>query len=116
MEIIPPLSCFVPSAHYVRKSTEHQQYSPETSLRSSVQYAAAQNMEIVKEYSDHGRSGLNMSGRDGLNQPMSDVEHKRADFTSLLVYGGSRCNSSGMRCLLRKGVGTIYRLGRRPMQ
>ncbi len=44
-------------------------------------------MEIVREYSDHGRSGLNIAGRDGLNQLMSDVEDKWADFTSLLVYG-----------------------------
>jgi DNA invertase Pin-like site-specific DNA recombinase len=47
-------------------------------------------MEIVKEYSDHGRSGLNIAGREGLNQLMSDVENKRADFSALLVYDVSR--------------------------
>jgi DNA invertase Pin-like site-specific DNA recombinase len=43
-------------------------------------------MEIVQEYSDHGQSGLNIAGREGLNQLMADVGAKRANFTSLLVY------------------------------
>jgi DNA invertase Pin-like site-specific DNA recombinase len=47
-------------------------------------------MEIVQEYSDHGRSGLNIAGREGLNQLMADVEAKRTNFTSLLAYDVSR--------------------------
>lgn len=47
-------------------------------------------MEIVQDYSDHGRSGLNIAGREGLNQLMADVEAKRTNFTSLLVYHVSR--------------------------
>jgi DNA invertase Pin-like site-specific DNA recombinase len=43
------------AAHYVRMSTEHQQYSPENQLGIVRQYAAAHNMEIVQDYSDHGR-------------------------------------------------------------
>jgi len=64
------------AAQYVRMSTEHQQYSPENQLEIIRQYAAAHNMEIVQEYSDHGRSGLNIAGRDGLNQLMAGVEPK----------------------------------------
>jgi DNA invertase Pin-like site-specific DNA recombinase len=71
-------------------STEHQQYSPENQLEVVRQYAASHNMEIVQEYSDHGRSGLNIAGREGLNQLMSDVESKRTDFSALLVYDVSR--------------------------
>jgi acetylglutamate kinase len=56
------------AAQYVRMSTEHQQYSPENQLDIIRQYAADHNMEIVHVYSDHGRSGLNIAGRDGLNQ------------------------------------------------
>ena len=48
-------------------STEHQQYSPENQLEIICQYAAAHNMEIVQDYSDHGRSELNIAGREGLN-------------------------------------------------
>jgi DNA invertase Pin-like site-specific DNA recombinase len=64
-----PVTALAPSraAQYVRMSTEHQQYSPENQLEIVRQYAAAHNMEIVQEYSDHGRSGLNIAGRESLN-------------------------------------------------
>jgi DNA invertase Pin-like site-specific DNA recombinase len=66
------------------------QYSPENQLDIIRQYAADHNMEIVQVYSDHGRSGLNIAGRDGLNRLMADVENKLVNFTSLLVYDVSR--------------------------
>ena len=78
------------AAEYVRMSTEHQQYSPENQLDVIRHYAADHNIEVVQVYSDHGRSGLNIAGRDGLNQLMADVENKRVNFTSLLVYDVSR--------------------------
>jgi DNA invertase Pin-like site-specific DNA recombinase len=71
-------------------STEHQQYSPENQLEVIRQYAASHAMEIVQAYSDHGRSGLNIAGREGLNRLMSDVEKKQADFSALLVYDVGR--------------------------
>src|SRR5271156_4129053 len=71
-------------------STEHQQYSPQNQGDIIDKYANDHNMEIVKVYSDHGRSGLNIAGREGLNQLMADVEAKRTTFTSLLVYDVSR--------------------------
>jgi len=40
------------AAHYVRMSTEHQQYSPENQLEVVRQYATSHQMEIVHEYSD----------------------------------------------------------------
>jgi len=61
------------AAQYVRLSTEHQQYSPENQLEIIRQYAAAHQMEIVQEYADHGRSGLNIAGREGLNRLMEDT-------------------------------------------
>src|SRR6202789_2774957 len=90
MEIVASPNTRSRATHYVRMSTEHQQYSPENQADIIRQYAANHNMEIVRVYSDHGRSGLNIAGRDGLNQLMSDVEVKRTDFTSLLVYDVSR--------------------------
>ena len=78
------------AAHYVRMSTEHQQYSPENQLDVIHQYAASHQMEISKVYSDHGRSGLNIAGREGLNRLMEDVEKKQTDFSDLLVYDVSR--------------------------
>jgi hypothetical protein len=52
------------AAHYVRMSTEHQQYSPENQLEVVRQYATSHNMEIVQEY----------------------VESNVTDFSALLVY------------------------------
>jgi DNA invertase Pin-like site-specific DNA recombinase len=65
-------------------STEHQQYSPENQADIVRQYAANHNMEIVRVYSDHGRSGLNIAAREGLNRLMADVEAKRP--SSLLCW------------------------------
>ena len=46
-------------------------------------------MEIVQDYSDHGRSGLNIAGRGVLNLLMANVEPK-TNFTALLVFSVSR--------------------------
>ena len=83
----PPFS---KAAHYVRMSTEHQQYSPENQLDVIRQYAASHHMDITQVYSDHGRSGLNIAGREALNRLMVDVENKLTDFSDLLVYDVSR--------------------------
>jgi DNA invertase Pin-like site-specific DNA recombinase len=47
-------------------------------------------LEIVKTYADHGRSGLNLSGRDGLRQLLKDVESGTSAFSAVLVYDVSR--------------------------
>jgi DNA invertase Pin-like site-specific DNA recombinase len=90
MEILADPATRSRAAHYVRMSTEHQQYSPENQADIIRQYAADHNMKIVQIYSDHGRSGLNIAGRSGLNQLMADAENKQVTFTSLLVYDVSR--------------------------
>jgi hypothetical protein len=63
---------------------------PENQAEVIRQYAATHKMEIVREYSDHGRSGLNIAGREGLNSLLADVEGKRTDLSALLVYGVRR--------------------------
>jgi DNA invertase Pin-like site-specific DNA recombinase len=47
-------------------------------------------MEIVRSYSDHGRSGLDLSGRRGLRSLLDDVARGTQDFSELLVYDISR--------------------------
>src|SRR5271154_4393192 len=79
-----------PVAQYVRMSTEHQQYSTENQSLAILQYAQAHNMEIVRTYSDHGKSGLSLTGRAGLRQLLLDVEQGDIDFTAVLVYDVSR--------------------------
>ena len=52
MEIVASPNNRSRAAHYVRMSTEHQQYSPENQADIIRQYAANHNMEIVQVYSD----------------------------------------------------------------
>ena len=73
----------VRAAQYVRMSTEHQQYSTENQIDALRRYAEARSMEIIRTYSDEARSGLNIEGRNGLRQLLSDVEGGRADYTPL---------------------------------
>ena len=80
----------VRAAQYVRMSTDHQRYSTENQAEAIQQYAEAHGMEIVHTYADEGKSGLNIAGRIGLKQLISDVEEHRTDFAVLLVYDVSR--------------------------
>lgn len=78
------------AAAYVRMSTEHQQYSTNNQMDVIKEYADRRGMEIVRTYSDEGKSGLNIQGRDSLGLMISDVESKAANFTCILVYDVSR--------------------------
>jgi len=80
----------VRAAMYVRMSTEHQQYSTENQMDRMKEYAAERNMEIAHVYSDEGKSGLRIEGRDALKQLILDVENGKADFDVILVYDVSR--------------------------
>ena len=78
------------AAQYVRMSTEHQQYSTDNQAEVIRRFAAAQGMEIVRTYSDEGKSGLNVAGRDALRQMIADVESGTAGYEAILVYDVSR--------------------------
>lgn len=78
------------AAEYVRMSTEHQQYSTENQSDAIHRYAATRNFQIIRTYSDAGKSGLNIRGRDALQQLIEDVQSGRADFEAILVYDVSR--------------------------
>ena len=80
----------VRAAQYVRMSTEHQQYSTENQADAIKEYAEKNGIDIVRTYSDAGKSGLNLAGRSGLKELISDVEIKNADFEKILVYDVSR--------------------------
>ena len=56
------------AAAYVRMSTEHQQYSTSNQMDVIRDYAKHRGMQITKDYSDEGKSGLNIKGRDSLAQ------------------------------------------------
>jgi DNA invertase Pin-like site-specific DNA recombinase len=80
----------IKAAEYVRMSTEHQQYSTENQSDAIRLYAQHRGMAIARTYSDAGKSGLRLDGRDALKQLISDVENGTADFEAILVYDVSR--------------------------
>jgi len=80
----------VRAAQYVRMSTEHQKYSTENQAEALQHYAAQRGIEIVRTYADEGKSGLSLEGRDALKQLIDDVQTKKADFSTILVYDISR--------------------------
>lgn len=84
----PPI--LLRAVEYVRMSTEHQQYSTENQADKIREYAARRGIEIVRTYTDAGKSGLRMDGRAALQQLIKDVESGSADFTIILVYDVSR--------------------------
>ena len=80
----------VRAAEYVCMSTEHQQYSTENQRQVIQQFAERRGMEIIRTYTDAGKSGLRIEGRDALRQLIHDVEHGPVDFSAILVYDVSR--------------------------
>ncbi len=78
------------AAVYVRMSTEHQQYSTSNQMDAIREYAKQRGLEIVKDYSDEGKSGLNIQGRDSLALMIRNVQDGVAEFSSILVYDVSR--------------------------
>ncbi|MCH9752401.1 MAG: recombinase family protein, partial [Alphaproteobacteria bacterium] len=71
-------------------STEHQRYSIDNQSAVIEKYAASNNMVIVRSYSDSGKSGLNIDGRNGLKQLILDVDLDDVEFEAVLVYDVSR--------------------------
>ncbi|WP_162826764.1 recombinase family protein [Pseudolabrys taiwanensis] len=71
-------------------STDHQRYSIDNQSSVNAAYAAIHNLTIVRTYSDAGRSGLRVEGRDALRRLIDDVQSERADFGTILVYDVSR--------------------------
>jgi predicted site-specific integrase-resolvase len=62
------------AAQYVRMSTDLQRYSTENQAATIAAYAALHNLTIVRTYTDEGRSGLQINGRQGLQDLIDDVQ------------------------------------------
>src|ERR1700744_2597447 len=78
------------AAAYVRMSTEHQQYSTSNQMDVIREYAKRRGLEILKVDSDKGKSGFNIQGRESLGQMIEDVQTRKINFGSILVYDVSR--------------------------
>ncbi len=85
-----PEETAIKAAAYVRMSTEHQQYSTSNQMDAIREYAERRNILIIKTYSDEGKSGLNIHGRDSLARMIADVQEGAVEFTCIIVYDVSR--------------------------
>src|SRR5436190_16639643 len=78
------------AAEYVRMSTEHQQYSTENQHAAIQRYADEHGLLIVRTFTDAGKSGVGIHGRDALQELLRIVNSGAADFATILVYDVSR--------------------------
>ena len=77
---------------YTRVSTAMQVdgYSLDAQKDKLRKYADFQGYQIVREYSDAGKSGKNIDGRPGFMQMMKDIENHADDVSYVLVFKLSR--------------------------
>lgn len=80
----------VRAAQYVRMSTEHQKYSTENQSEAIAAYAARRGFDVVRTYTDAGKSGLRLDGRAALQELIADVRNGAPGFEAILVYDVSR--------------------------
>ena len=78
------------AAMYVRMSTESQNYSTDHQRAKIHEYALGNEIEIVREYVDEGKSGLDIRRRAGLSNLIRDVQSGDAAFQLIIVYDVSR--------------------------
>jgi DNA invertase Pin-like site-specific DNA recombinase len=67
-----------------------QSCSIDAQKRVIREYANRNGFEIVRTYSDNGRSGLTLRGRPGLSILLRDIAYGRSDYAAVLVYDISR--------------------------
>ena len=84
--VLPPNN----AAAYVRMSTEHQQYSTSNQMDAIREYAKRHGMQIVKKYSDEGKSGVNIQARKSLARMIRQVQDGQINFSAVLLYNFSR--------------------------
>jgi DNA invertase Pin-like site-specific DNA recombinase len=78
------------AAMYVRMSTDHQKYSTENQADKIREYASFHGIEIIKTFTDSGKSGLKIEGRDALREMITEVESGSAEYSSILVLDVTR--------------------------
>src|SRR6266571_6056489 len=88
--IAAPPSGEIRAAIYVRMSSESQNYSTDHQRARISAYAISAGMQIVREYADEGKSGLDIKRRAGLSNLIKDVQAGVADFSVIIVYDVSR--------------------------
>ena len=82
-------SPLIPTAQYVRRSTEHQRYSFENQSMANEKYAESHGFRVVLSYFD-AKTGLVFRQRGGLRQMLQDVVAGKTPYKAILVYDVSR--------------------------
>jgi len=78
-------------AYYRHSAQDRQENSVELQQDQVRQFAAENDIEIVREFADRGKSGLSTDGRDAFNEMISDyVQGEKEDFEYVLVLDVSR--------------------------
>ena len=77
---------------YTRVSTTMQVdgYSLDAQKEKLERYAEFQNMEIVNEYSDEGKSGKSVEGRPEFQRMLDNIENGTDEVQFVLVFKLSR--------------------------
>ncbi len=79
-----------PAAEYVRMSTVKQEYSILNQQTAIAEYASLHGFQVIRTYSDPGKSGLEVKHREGLIQLIRDVTNGSCPYKAILVYDVSR--------------------------
>lgn len=84
----PKKKCYI----YTRVSTAIQVegYSLDAQREKLMNYANFEDMVVVGEYSDEGKSGKNVEGRPQFRQMIDDIENRKDDVDFVLVFKLSR--------------------------
>ena len=95
---------------YMRVSTAMQVdgYSLEAQKERLMKFAEFQEMEVVREYCDAGKSGKSITGRPEFQRMLQDVSEERDGVAFILVFKLSRFGrnvSTGER--LMKNISVI---------
>ena len=87
---------------YTRVSTTMQVdgYSLDAQKEKLKRYAEFQNMEIVNEYSDEGKSGKSVEGRPKFQRMLDNIENGTDEVQFVLVFKLSRFTPKS--CILCK--------------
>ena len=77
---------------YIRVSTAMQVdgYSLEAQKDRLMKFAEFQEMEVVREYCDAGKSGKSITGRPEFQRMLQDVSEERDGVAFILVFKLSR--------------------------
>ena len=83
---------------YTRVSTTMQVdgYSLDAQKEKLKRYAEFQNMEIVNEYSDEGKSGKSVEGRSEFQRMLDNIENGTDEVQFVLVFKLSRFTFIGI--------------------